>query len=910
MSKKGFPFLFSIIVFLSGIAGLSYELLWIRSIKGYFGSEIFSVSVVVSIYFAGLGLGGIVGSRLLRRSLSPLKLYAMVEACLAFFSLLFPIFIKLDHQLYLSLSTVIPSGWWLILKAALSILLLIVPTTLIGMTLPFIAAIAVSHADVFTRRFSRFYGLNTLGAVAGCLLTGFLLIPSLGLLWSGRIIAFINIMVSSLCLMSEAKKYSPPSKDVYYHQNWRQALFPGLVAFLMGFLSMTYEVVWFYIFGFYFISSAASLALLLSIFLIGLASGSALLSFWKKPIQISQLALIELTKAVAMILCFLLLRHVFFDGWNEIAARFKASPDDSWRLFMQYNFLFGLIAFFIPAMFMGMTFPLLERIWPAAKSGTGHVVGIISAWNTWGGTLGAAITGLILISMIGSTRTLFIAIFLSVCIAMLLFFYSRKKFLAIVLTTIAAIVLLLLPREMNYHRKPENISSYEYYQEGKAGSVAILRNQFGEKTLYVGNAYVLGGTSYKGILIQRRQGALPNILTPSASKKVLKIGLGTGITMLSLAQNTGVTKSEAVEIVPEVIQVLNHFTPDNQKIWLNESVKLYEGDGREFLATSQEKYEVILGELYTPQFAGTGNLYSLEHLRTIKKHLALNGVFCQWLQLSQFSAETFRIVVATFLKVFGNGTLWVINTDVQRPIVALVTSSRPGWTVDDLQLGIAQYNDEAQNILAWTEPEDVAAHFVTEDLWEVVGRESRINAINNPWIEELTPRSLADPRESPLTWFIQYRKWPKMWQDWNPGYEAWQAFGRAQRAALVLFTDISRDKRFARNLERLLNSLPRMKTLDRFKAEILMNFVENVLLRQRIAQDEAVQRRLIIQLIETAVELDPANYTYRFNLWRLYLSSDQKEKAAQESMRLWQLLPQHLKSAPAFKELGQRMIER
>ena len=170
MSKKGFPFLFSIIVFLSGIAGLSYELLWIRSIKGYFGSEIFSVSMVVSIYFAGLGLGGIAASRLLRRTLSPLKLYAIAEAGLALFSLLFPIFIKLDHQLYLSLSAVIPSGWWLILKAALSILLLIIPTTLIGMTLPLIAAIAVSDADIFTARFSRFYGLNTLGAVAGCLL--------------------------------------------------------------------------------------------------------------------------------------------------------------------------------------------------------------------------------------------------------------------------------------------------------------------------------------------------------------------------------------------------------------------------------------------------------------------------------------------------------------------------------------------------------------------------------------------------------------------------------------------------------------------------------------------------------------------------------------------------------------------
>jgi spermidine synthase len=793
MDKKGFSLLFSIIVVLSGIAGLSYELLWIRSIKGYFGSEIFSVSVVTSIYFAGMGLGGILGSRLLRQGSSPLKLYALVEGVLALFGLLFPIFIRLDHQLYLSLSSVIPSSMWLILKAVLSIILLIIPTTLIGITLPLIAAIAVSHADVFTTRFSKFYGLNTLGAVAGCLLTGFVLIPSLGFLWAARIIAFINLTVGFLCLMSKMKKYAPPSKDVYYPQNWRQALFPGLIAFLMGFLSLTYEVVWLYIFGFYFVSSAASLALLLSIFLVGLAFGSGLLSFWKKSIRIPQLAIVELAKAGAMILCFLLLRQIFFDGWNEIAARFKINP--GFGLFMQYNFLFGLIAFFIPAVLMGMTFPLLERIWPSAQAGSGHVVGVISAWNTWGGTLGIGVAGLILISTIGSTITLFFAIALSIFIAVLLLIYSRKTTLAILPAIAAAMILLFLPREMNYQRKMENLSAYEYYREGRAGSVAILRNQFGEKTLYVGNAYVLGGTSFKGILIQRRQGTLPNILTPSWSQKVLKIGLGTGVTMLSLAQNSGVAQAEAVEII-EVIQVLNHFTPDNQNIWLTDQVKLYEGDGREFLATSQEKYDVILGELYTPQSAGTGNLYSLEHLTMINKHLAPNGVFCQWLQLSQFSIETFRIVVHTFLKVFGNGTLCVINTDVQRPIVALVASSRQQWTVDDLQKGITQYSDEVQNIIAWVQPADVAAHFVTDDLWDVVGSESRINSINNPWIEELTPRSVTDPKESPLTWFSHYRCWPTMWQDWNSGYEIWKAFGRAQNATLSIFANLNRGKMF------------------------------------------------------------------------------------------------------------------
>ena len=906
MENKRFPLLFAVAVFLSGIAGLSYELIWIRSIKGYFGSEIFSVSLVVAIYFGGMGLGGILGSRLLKRGFGALRLYGGVEAGLAGFGLLFPLFIRWIHQLYLGSASLLPASLWIVSKAVLTVILLVVPTTLIGITLPLIAAIAVQHANVFTTRFSRFYGLNTFGAVAGCLITGFLFIPVFGLSWSGRLIALVNLAVAGLCYFMDRQNLFTPGEDVYHDQSWKQAVFPGLIAFLMGFLSLTYEVVWIRIFGFYFISSSVSLAVLLSMFLIGLALGSTLLSLWKKPVSVTQLACIELVKALMMIMCFLMVRHVFYHGWADITKRFGDNPGFG-QLLLHY-ILFGSLAFLLPAMMMGMTFPLLERTWLSSKAGSAHVVGMVSAWNTWGGTLGAALAGLVFISAMGSTITFFLAVGLSVLVGLLLLIYSHKTLWGIIPVVAAAVLFIVLPREMNYMRRSRNLKSYEYYHEGRGGSVSIMKNQFGEKTLYVGNAYVLGGTSFQGIRIQQRQGALPMVLAPSEAKRVLKIGLGTGITLRGMVENQGVAEADAVEIVPEVIQVLNHFATDNNRVYQKRNVKIHEGDGREFLATSKNQYDVILGELYTPQYAGTGNLYSVEHLKQIQSHLTPEGIFCQWIQMAQFSHETFRIVVRTFLEVFADGSLWIVNTDVQKPVAALIASNNMNWSEATLQQGLDLFSRRSGDVLSWGSSSDVAAHFVTDDLWPLTEGEERINTLDQPWIEEMAPRKMVSPDESPLEWVCPYRQWPDRWQGWQAGYEIWQGFGQAQQTALDLFSDIPRDPLFIHSVEETVRSLPSTPTLNMYRAEILINFVQALLNDPDIPQSSKLRDKTIIPLTRLAVAADPGNYTYRYNLLMLYRSARDKKNFDNTLLHFWMVLPAHLKHAPAFHGLD-RLVD-
>jgi spermidine synthase len=903
MKKLNTTVIFALIVFLSGIAGLSYELLWIRSIKGYFGNEIFSISIVITLFFTGLGLGGIAGSRLLKREWSPFKIYLIIEALIGLFGLSFPYLIHIAQESYLAMSVYTSPGYWILLKAVHIILLLIIPTTLIGITLPIIAAIAVYKPEVFTSRFSLFYGLNTFGAVIGSIICGLILIPSIGLAWTGRIIALINFTVAFMCWWNQDKFIGVPKSIIFKEQKWNEALFPCLIAFFMGFLALSYEIVWIRIFSFNFLTTTISLAILLSMFLIGLALGSLILSFWKRPVSIIQLGFLEFAKAILIVISFFLIRKIFFKDW--VTLFYANGSNDIWHL-IKYYLIFGSFVFLIPGLIMGITFPLIERIWPSAKAGTGHVVGIITAWNTWGGAIGSLLAGLVLISLIGTTNTLIVSITVSIAISLVLFIYGKKYYLIPVPLIVAVLVIGFLPREMNWQRTSENIGNYEFYKEGRMGSVAVIKSRFGNLTLNIDNSYVLGGTSIKAIRVQEHQGALPIILKPSPGKKVLKIGEGTGITSFLSIENSGVSQLDIIEIVPEVIDALHYFSYDNHRIWLNPKVKIFKGDGREFLALSSQKYDIIIGELYTPQISGAGNLYSKEHFQNVKNHMAADGLFCQWLQLGQFSREMFQIVVNTFVEVFGEGSLWLVNNNFELPAVGLVYYPYKSWDENTLQRGLNQYSDSLKKSMGWITPEDISVSFITNNLKEIASGEQRINSIDHPWVEEIAARTYIFNQESPVYWFMNKRSWPDIWSNWQQGFSIWEKSWDMMNSLIVVSGTKEIDNNFL-HLMNLIDSIPNVPILNRYKADAINTVVEEILMKQKLYENPKDQYKYIANLYSKAISLDPYNYNFRYNMIYLYQMLGEKKKMHDEFEQLWQILPEHLKSEKVYSELKNQM---
>ncbi|MFA9388477.1 MAG: fused MFS/spermidine synthase [Prolixibacteraceae bacterium] len=899
MSNSRKTFIFACIVFISGIAGLSYELLWIRSIKGFFGSELFSISMVFTLYFAGLGIGGFVGNKIISRKYDPIKIYSSIELLIGLFGLAFPFLIQATQNSYLGLTGIVPEHLWLLMKALHITILLIVPTTLIGMTLPLITAIIVDKPEAFTTRFSLFYGINTLGAVLGSIVVGMFLIPKLGIVWSGRLIVLGNFVVAFLCFLYR-NEFSLKQIDlVYKKQKWNETLVPSLIAFFMGFLALTYEVVWFRIFNFYFLSTTVSLALLLSIFLIGLALGSLLLSLWKRPINVKQLGFLELAKAVMMVLSFLIIRKIFFQNWAELST--SIGTENVYHKVLGLYGVFGFFAFMLPAIVMGMTFPLIERIWPSSKAGTSHVVGVITAWNTWGGALGALLAGLFLISYIGSSNTLILVVFISATLSIVLFLLAKKPLLTLIPLLLAVLVVTLLPKEMNWKRNG-NTDSYTYYEEGKMCSVSINKNVFGDLTLNLDNGYVLGGTGAMAIVVQDHQGALPIIINSNPSKRVLKIGEGTGITSNAVVESYDVAHLDIVEIVPEVVETLPYFAYYNDSLTNNSRVSIHKGDGREFLAMSEEKYDVIIGELYSPQIAGTGNLYSIEHFENVKAHLAANGTFCQWLQMAQFSEETFAIVVNTFLQVFPDASLWLANNNKDQLALGLVATNPENWNPSQINQALSFFSDDFKRTTGWQLPYDIVVSFVTNDFSEIVKQEKRINTIDYPVIEEIAARTFNQMVSFDV--LAKARKWPQEWSKWSEGHSVWNKYWDLIDSYIVWNLD-PKNSQANQKLKLNMDNLPNLPVLNIYKADMLVSVVETNTSDPNYFKSDTDQARFMATLYKNAIAIDSNNWIYYFNLSNAYHLLNDEENLNATLIDLWHLMPEPLKSEPIYMQLMQ-----
>ena len=891
--------IFAFIVFLSGIAGLSYELLWIRSIKGFFGSELYSISMVFTLYFAGLGLGGFLGNKVISRKYDPIRIYSTIELLIGIYGLLFPVLINLTQSSFLGLAGFFPANLWLLLKALHITLLLIVPTTLIGMTLPVITAIIVDKPSIFTSRFSLFYGVNTLGAVLGSLLVGIALIPHIGLIWTGRVIVLCNFLVASLCYFFRKEYAIKPIEIVYKKQNLKEVLLPSSIAFFMGFLGLAYEVVWFRIFNFYFLSTTVSLALLLSLFLVGLALGSLLLSLWKRPVSIGQLGWIELTKAIVIVVAFFVIHKVFFKNWANVIE--SIGTENVYHKVVGWYGIFGLFAFMLPGIVMGITFPLIERIWPSEQAGTSHVVGVITAWNTWGGALGSLLAGLVLISFIGSINTLVLVITISSAISLVLFIAAKKPWFAAIPVVLSLTMIFFTPREMNWKRNI-SLDSYTYYKEGKMCSVSINKNTFGDLTLNLDNGYVLGGTSHMANIVQYHQGALPVIINSTPHKKVLKIGEGTGITSAAVVQSSNVAHLDIVEIVPEVIQTLDYFDYYNDSLTSNPKVSIYEGDGREFMAMSDEKYDVIIGELYSPQIAGTSNLYSIEHFENVKEHLAENGTFCQWLQMAQFSDETFEIVVNSFLQVFPDASLWLANNNKDQLAIGLVSSKKENWNPQSIQTELGYFPEDFKTYMGWKSAYDIAIAFVTDDFSPITQKENRINTLDYPIVEELAARTFN--QIVTFDYFVKLRNWPGSWSNWQQGHAVWNRYWDLLDSYALWIKD-HKDREVNRALKLKMDTLPELPVLNIYRADMLVTVVEGNAGTGNYFKSDQEEALFKTQLYNTAAAIDSNNWIYYYNLSCAEYLLKNEDQLNESLIKMWHLMPEPLKSEPLYQQLMQ-----
>jgi len=645
------------VFFLSGIAGLGYQMVWSRMFAVGLGHELLSVLAVVSAFFGGLALGGWLLDSRVSRSSYPGRWYVALELVIGIWGFVTIGLVPLENNLALRLIGIGASPLWHWTVAfGLPFLTLLPATTAMGATLPAMERF-VAPLTKHGRCVGGLYAANTLGAVMGTLLGTFVILPALGFRATLIFLASLNLLSAAAAALLARDRRSQEDEPAALHAevSWRRI---GLTMFFTGLLGIGYEALAVRVTAQILENTVYSFAAALSVYLMGTAVGAALYQRIGRSAAFQPLlGYLLVAISTSCMLGTFALSHVL-----EIYRFGNNLFGDGLRGVIAAEMVVALAVFTLPTLCMGATFSHLVQ---AARRKLGGV-GRAAAVNTLGAALAPSLFGVLLLPSIGAKWSLVIV---SLGYLILLGRTSRLAWLGAVLPVLALFVLPPHLRMVSV-RPGEKVIEY---REGVMASVAVLRRKDGHRNLRVNNRYQMGGTASKEA--EYRQTWIPLLLHPEP-KRALFLGVGTGVSFGAAAVFPGLS-ADGVELVPEVVDVLHYFEPENMAPQSQPQLELFVADARRFVGSTDASYDVIVGDLFQPARDGSGALYTREHFQTVRARLASGGMFCQWLPLHQLDEPMLRVIIATFLDVFPHTRAFLVDFTITLPAVALVGSLEP-----------------------------------------------------------------------------------------------------------------------------------------------------------------------------------------------------------------------------------------
>jgi spermidine synthase len=783
--------------FASGVSGLVYQVVWVRELVLVFGATTFAVSTVLTAFMGGLALGSYYFGRRSETVQRPLRLYGLLEIGIGVYGLAVPL-------IFAALPDVYHYFWrWELSFFALSIvrfvfatLVLIVPTALMGATLPVLSSFYVRDIGRIGLRVGSLYALNTFGAVLGAAATGFVLIPALGMNAATTTAATMNILLGVVALtVSRKAERTPhqPTADSAHEpapktntrtsesevERWQITVVIAGFA-VSGFVALAYEVIWSRVLALIIGSSVYAFSIMLTTFLIGLAAGatvaSRLVDRIRRPVRM--FALIE----VAVGLTSLIGAYLFNDLPYVFVQLYRWVDSSAFGLLLFARFLIASFVMIVPTFLLGALFPLVVRIISSRKLArtTGRTVGDAYAANTLGAIAGSFASGFILVPWIGLLGSLRLCVALNFVVAAAAFSASagrpaqkrdRPKHINISATVgLAASVLLIIAVAMGEPPwDPEVMSSavYRYapsltdksrqelfeflkrgqgetifYKEGITATVAVQR-QSGGRVLKVNGKPEASTTG--DMPTQILIGALP-LLVREQTDDVLLIGLGSGVTLGAIEQFP-VKRVTCVELEPAVIEASRHFEDVNNRPLEDPRLRMISNDGRNFIYTTDEKFDVIVSEPSNPWVTGVANLFTLEYFKRGAERLKDDGLFSQWLQIYEMAPEDVRTLVATFRAAFphvylfrgAEGDLMLLGSKSERRLDLSVLKSH----LDDPRSGA-----ELKRIGAIRAADIISRFYLGPAEVTTLSAGARLNTDDNALIEFNAPRRVGTSEET------------------------------------------------------------------------------------------------------------------------------------------------------------------
>ena len=749
-----FRWMILILFFVSGFTGLLYEIVWIRIFGLIYGNTTLAISSVLAAFMSGMAAGSLFLGRYADQIRNHLKLFAGLEMGIA---LTAPLIILLKTPLeslftllHVYFSNQITATY--LIKFLLSFVIMLPATFLMGGTLPVLSRVLIRHKENLGRGVALLYGINTLGAVFGTLLTGFFLIRLLGVTNTIFLAVLMDIIIALFAFLIAGKGQiqvlhkSKPVRDRLFYGDSQIRLIT-LVMALSGFAALGYEVVWSRILVFALTNSVYAFAVMLATFLIGITSGSLVGSRFIDRLQRSPywLGLLQIGTGVSAMLAAFLLANL-----NAIHhSIFSADPQTTWIYWNGIRFLESLLIMFLPTFLMGISFPLASKIIIPRVNRTGEGIGLVYFFNTLGGVFGSFLTGFFLISFLGTAPPLFTLVLINIAAGVWLVWFSTNKALTIKPTVYVGIIVIVLFLMINLI--PTTIFSNAYslvesdcpiidFREGIEGTVTVHQGPPPEpetRRIDVDGLNV-AGTSFMLRTLQILQGHLPNLVYGPA-QKVLQIGFGTGQTSHS-ALAYPVQNFTVVEISRDVLELsAKYFVDINKGVLENPNFNYVISDGKNFVKYTSEKYDIIMNDANYAVATASASLFTRDHFLMCQKKLKPGGILSSWMT-TDLDPQDFAIVLKTFQEVFPHSLLWMAPNCINKQVV-LMGSTQPirldvAWIQDrfkqpDIRQDLASINIHSVYDL-------LSCLILDEEGIRSISESAAVNSDNHPILEYST----------------------------------------------------------------------------------------------------------------------------------------------------------------------------
>ena len=694
---------------LSGFAALLYQTAWLRQFSLVFGTSELAVAAVLAAYMGGLSLGAAVAARYVHQITRPVLFYGLLEAGIAVSALAVPTLLQLARIVYVALlggqpepvdaSGLGQSFFYLIV----AFIVLAIPTTFMGATLPLLTKYVVKSEAQIGARVGLLYATNTVGAIGGTLVAGFVLLPLLGLngtVWVGVVINLVVfLLAASIAIQigkttqtgkaastaeTDRQKPSAAAGEVQAEPAGvlRRRFWILPIMLLSGANAFVYEVLWTRLLGHILGGSITAFATMLAGFLSGIAIGSAIASRFARTREqaTGYFVVAQLGIAVTSSLIYQLLP--------------LAIPETAG---LGGNVVFAILVLLPATVFIGATFPLAVRMLAASSPDAAPASARVYSWNTVGAIAGATLAAFFIIPLLKYEGTIKLAVLLNASLGLAAAFLATRR----VRSAIVAPLIFFLGFLGFYHPKmPEEIlrsspvfpmpgGEIVFYEVGRSATVVVIEEggSFYLRTNGLPEAAPSELGSPPERRTQRNLSLFPVLARPRA-ESMLVVGFGGGVALESVPRS--VSSVDVIELEPQVLQANRFYGDRRENNPLDDPrINIVVNDARSALSLTEKKYDAIVSQPSHPWTAGASHLYTREFMQLAREHLTEDGVFLQWMNATFVDDFLLKALTVSMLDVFSYvrmyqvdpGTIFFLGS--QQPLDPERQMARTGLPLSD-----------------------------------------------------------------------------------------------------------------------------------------------------------------------------------------------------------------------------------